>query len=232
MKLVIIDDSIKESLNLNNLLLDCFKKLNIELSIDICNEVKNAEELSHYDLVFLDVEIGDLNGIKLGEEIREFNKDVPIIITTNYKQYAIDGYKIKANRYFLKPIDEDELFLELKSLLKDTIRNSMFYYDDKISFNKLYFKDIIYVEMLDRKSILHFTNARKIETNKTLKEWMTIFDGYGFCQIHKSFLINLHLIKSFNNNEVTMSNYEKIEISRHYKQAFKDEFNLRIVRGA
>ena len=182
MKVIIYDDSNEEALKLKSALITCFNQLNLESEFSIFNDANLTLNFEEVDLIFLDIEIGDDNGISLGHKIRENYPDIPIVITTNYKKYALEGYKIKADRYFLKPIDQKELALELKYLLKDYIINSKYFYDEKLSFEKIYFKDVLYVEVDNRKTIVHIKNKRKLESNKTLKEWMDIFDGYGFAK--------------------------------------------------
>ena len=231
MKIIIIDDSINESNNLKLALEYCLNKLDIKSKIDIYNEVDSHIDFNQYDLIFLDVEIKDHNGLEIGAQIRKVNKTVPIILTTNYKQYAIDGYRIKADRYFLKPIDKHELLIELKDLFKDIINNSMYYYDDKLSFERIYYKNILYIEVINHKSILHLINQKNLESNKALREWMELLDDYNFVQVNKSFYVNLKHIASFNIHELKMTNGDNIDISRHYRPDFEKTFNAYVVGG-
>ena len=231
MRIIIFDDSTKDTNDLLESIKYCLDYLKLDASFETYHDTNHDIDFKNYDLIFLDVELGNMNGIDFGEKIRKSNKDVPIILTTNYKQYAIDGYRIRAERYFLKPINKNELLIEMQSLLKNIILDSMFIYDNKLAFDKVYFKDIIFVEYLNRKSILHMKNNRCIESNKSLKEWQDIVNDYGFCLIHRSFLINLRQVKSINGNIITMNNNDKLELSRHYKDDFKIAFNDIVIRG-
>lgn len=231
MKVIIYDDSNEEALKLKSALATCFNKLNLESEFSILNDANVDLSFEDVDLIFLDIEIGDDNGISLGHKIRENYPDIPIIITTNYKKYALEGYKIKADRYFLKPINQNELELEIKYLLKDYLLNSKYFYDEKLSFDKIYFKDILYVEVANRKTIIHIKNKRSLESNKSLKEWMDIFDGYGFVQIHRAFFVNLKNIQSFNREELLMINGDMITISKHYRHEFEEAYHKYVIRG-
>ena len=231
MRIIIFDDSTKDTNDLLESIKYCLDYLKLDASFETYHDTNHDIDFKNYDLIFLDVELGNMNGIDFGEKIRKSNKDVPIILTTNYKQYAIDGYRSRAERYFLKPINKNELLIEMQSLLKNIILDSMFIYDNKLAFDKVYFKDIIFVEYLNRKSILHMKNNRCIESNKSLKDWQDIVNDYGFCLIHRSFLINLRQIKSINGNIITMNNNDKLELSRHYKDDFKIAFNDIVIRG-
>ena len=231
MRIIIFDDSTQDARCLKDSLDYALNKLNIEAEYIVYNDVRSDLAFNEYDLIFLDIEIGENNGIEFGRKIREDNPYIPIILTTNFKQYALEGYKIKADRYFLKPIDNFELYLELKDILKDASRNARYFYDDKISFNKIYFNDIYYVEYINRKSIIHTKTNGNLESNKSLKEWMIIFEDYGFGQNHKAFLINLHNIKLYDRQRVILNNGESFEITRHYKESFEASYIKYIVRG-
>ena len=74
------------------------------------------------DLLFLDMEINEENGIDIGLELQELKHDCRIIITTSYSKYAIDGYKIHADRYFIKPINQLEFNLEMEAIIKKYIK--------------------------------------------------------------------------------------------------------------
>ena len=231
MNVIIFDDSNKDAVELENALVYCFNKMNIEANIELHNSISYDIDFKDFDLVFLDIELGDKNGIEFGKHIRSIKPNITLVLTTNFKQYALDGYKIKADRYYLKPIDRNELYIELKDVLEDFIGNHKYYLDDKISFNKIYFKDVIYVEKNDSKTYIHLIGHRPIESNKTLKEWLDIFNTKNFCIIQRTCFVNLTNIKSYRINEITMINNVVFPVSRNYKDSFKDAYTKYILRG-
>ena len=108
LNVLIIDDDLKDSKDLEKLCIHYFNKRNIDYKISI--ELKlneNLDTLSNVDILFLDVEIGNNNGIEFSKKLRKVYPELMIIITSKYSQYLIDGYSIDAKRYFLKPIDEN-----------------------------------------------------------------------------------------------------------------------------
>ena len=231
MHIIIYDDSIDEASELKEALIYCFKKFDLEVNFTIINDARIDVDLNNCDLIFLDIEIGNQSGLELGKKIRELNYKTPIILTTNFKQYALDGYKIKADRYFLKPINRKELYIELKELLKETIKNSYYYYDDKLSFDKIYFKDILYVESDNKKSYLHILNHRTIMSSKTLKDWTNIFKDFGFCYAQRSCLVNMMNIELYDGKQIKMKNNDILNISRHFKDEFNDNYYKYVIRG-
>ena len=71
-----------------------------------------------YDVVFLDVEMPEMSGMKTAGRIRENDKDIPIIFVTNVAQYAVQSYEFNAYDYILKPVNYYALNLKLTSLVK------------------------------------------------------------------------------------------------------------------
>ena len=103
LNVLIIDDDLKDSKDLEKLCIYYFNKRNIDYKINI--ELKlneNLDTFSNVDILFLDVEIGNNNGIEFSKKLRKVYPELIIIITSKYSQYLIDGYSIDAKRYFLR----------------------------------------------------------------------------------------------------------------------------------
>lgn len=109
MNILIYDDNENDIKQLLLCINNFFSKKCQEYNVNIC---KSKDELlqtiNKYDLLFLDMEINEENGIDIGLELQKIQHDCRIIITTNYSKYAINGYKIHADRYFIKPINQLE----------------------------------------------------------------------------------------------------------------------------
>ena len=126
MNILIYDDDNNDV----NHLLECinafFAKSHQHYNTYIC---KDSAELfriiKNYDLLFLDIKLNDENGIDIGLKLQSQDHDCRIIITTNYSKYAIDGYKINADRYFIKPISQKEFDIEMDTIIKKYIRKSI-----------------------------------------------------------------------------------------------------------
>ena len=69
-----------------------------------------------FDLIFLDIDLGGMDGMALARKIRETDSEVPILFLTNHKEYVFEGYEVQAFRYLLKPVTEDTLFPLLEEL--------------------------------------------------------------------------------------------------------------------
>ena len=224
MKIIIYEDNVADLQILMEHITTFFAKKDINTKIIICSEEKEIYEKSiSADLIFLDIEGLDANGIDIGIKIREINADAKIIFTSNYSKYLIDGYKAMASRYFLKPIKKEMFEIEFESVVGDYLLNNAGFTDTTIFKGKLYYKNIMYVEFRDRKTYLALTSGKMIETNYPLKYWLEKLSSYFFSQPYKAFIVNLRQISSITSNEVILHNNEKIPLSRSYKKQFEKD---------
>lgn len=227
MNITIIEDNKDDIYNLIFCLEKLFLKLKIKNhKINICD---NINDLSLYikntDILFLDIEFGNLSGIDIGLSIRHKEYDCKIIIITNYSKYAIEGYKINADRYLLKPLKPEEFLIEMIPIFNKYERQYFGFYDHKISPFKIFYKDITFIEYKNRKTEIHFFNGKIKQTTYTLKEWKTKVNNNFFAQPHKAFIVNFEYISGFKKNTIVLFNGTELPLSRHYKNDFEILYN-------
>lgn len=100
----------------------------------------------------------------------------------------------------------------------------LFIFDKKICDSKIYIKDILYIEFIDRKSMIHKLNGEIIMTNCTLKYWYDKLNIYSFAYPYKAFLVNLKYVNALYKKDIEMTNGEMIPLSRHYKKEFEAKY--------
>lgn len=166
---------------------------------------------NNYNLLFLDIELSNERNWYWSKNYKNENG-----LHDNYHntlhEIAIDGYKINAERYFIKPIDQSEFDIEMTYIIHKYHSDLLGFNDIKLSKNKIYFKNILYFEFYDRKTIIHFTNGKNIQTNYPLKHWIQITQNAAFSQPHKSFLVNLNYISALTKNDIVMLNDDIIPL--------------------
>lgn len=119
-----------------------------------------------FDIYFLDILMPDMNGIMLGQKLREAKLNGKIVYLTTSREYALDSYKVNAWNYLLKPAGSEEFFsmLDRLSLLLDEQQNQYLLVKTPENMVKLLFQDIMYVELCKRKLLFHLTNGNTIES--------------------------------------------------------------------
>lgn len=225
MNILIFDDNIYDIQQLKTNIDSFFQTLDMPYHIDNCTDEQYLyEHINNYDILFLDIEINHLNGIEIGMKLNQYKHNCCIIITTNFKKYAIDGYKINASRYFTKPINQNEFNIEMKSVINHYLIRYSGFYDPKIATVKILYDDIICIEYFNRKTTLYLQNSKKIKTPYNLKHWLNLLRPYTFSQPYKSFFINLNYIDEIKKDEIIMTNKKIIPLSRHYRKNFLNQY--------
>lgn len=227
LNIVVFEDNQNEQDKLLEYIDRFFTERNADYNIDCFNSIsEKLDYLIKYDIIFLDIEINNRNGIDFGYKIRKNFPDLIIIIISKHPQYLIDGYRIDAKRYLLKPINQELFNIELDSVLKSSSFKQHFgFYDKNIAPYKIVYCDLIYIESIGRKTYAHKVNGDVIECIYPLKEWIQILNDKGFARTHKSFIVNLeYIIKIEESKEIVLSDNNIIPLSRHYKQSFYDHY--------
>jgi two-component system, LytTR family, response regulator len=197
------------------------------------------------ELVFLDIEMPQLNGFDLLERLGKY--DFEVIFTTAYNQFAIKALKICALDYLLKPIDNEEL----KAAVKKAISRKSKVSSEQLEMLMSYFKpekpkirrvaltasdhlvfvdtnDIVYCESDSNYTTFFLAKGEKVMISKTLKDVEEILEGADFFRVHASYLINMKHVSKFTRGDggyVVMSNNEHITVSRRKKEEFFEMFS-------
>jgi two-component system LytT family response regulator len=191
------------------------------------------------DCLFLDIEMPAMDGFQFIQKLQ--NKDLAVIITTAYNQYAIKALKNEAIDYLLKPIDADDLQETIakihrhnkKTLTADRLEKLLtekHSFSKKITINadgKLLFldnDDVLYAESDGNYSTLFLSDGRRIVLTKKLKEINEMLPPETFFRIHNSYIINLEKVKEYLKTDgyVILETNHKIPVSRKKKSDFLD----------
>lgn len=192
-------------------------------SEDFMKDVPDKVEL---DILFLDIELPGLNGIAVGNYIREScgNEGMHIIYISSKTSYAMDLFKIHPYDFLIKPVNKEKLCMEIKTLLQLDKQDKRFFI---YNFNKLQHKvligDIIYFRS-ERKYINIITADRNMHYIGKLKDAINRLPD-SFVIVGQSEIINIKHIKDCRDNSVIMDNGDTIVISRKYK----NDFNIKMI---
>lgn len=225
MNILIYEDDKEDYKNLIKCIDHYFKMKAIKYTIKLCFNAEDIyNNIKNFDFLFLDIQLNSDNGINIGLKLQQIYHKCRIIITSNYSKYAIEGYKIHADRYFLKPIRQEVFNIEMESIMNNHFKKTLGFIDESIFPKKIYFHDIQYIECLNRKTIIHMINEKKITTDYTLKYWYNLTHRYGFAYTHRAFIVNLEHISAISKNEIVLITDKTIPLSRNFKTSFEIEY--------
>ncbi len=200
-----------------------------------------AIEKEKPDLVFLDIEMPEMDGFTLLQRLSNTNFD--LIFTTAHDEFALKAIKVSAIDYLLKPIDKDELIQaiekvnssrkgnQLENKLQSLFTNLSTNKFDKINIaadGKIYLlekDDVIMLKSDKSYTTVFLENGKEIIVSKTLKEVEKKFNFPEFFRVHNSYLININHVKEYLRSmggELIMSNGMSASISRNKKAEFLD----------
>lgn len=159
-----------------------------------------------YDLIILDIEMAFLNGMKAAEKIRELDTNVIIIFITNMPQYAIQGYKVNALDYILKPISYFSFsesmvraLAKVKTPEKEYITIVL-----KGGKKKLDVARICYVEVQDHVLIYHTLDG-DFETKGTMRDTDNQFDPKKYFRCNRCYLVNLEFVETYQGSDIMVN---------------------------
>ena len=160
------------------------------------------------DLIFLDINMPDINGLELAQAL---DKGPKIIFTTAYKQYAFDGFELNAVDYLLKPISQErfersmEKVFALMPLQPEEKETDYIVVHSSYQVLKINTQRIKYIESLKDYLRIHLHDAPPVMTLMTMKKMATYLPANRFSRIHRSFIVAVREIRSISNRRVKMN---------------------------
>lgn len=233
LKIAVCDDNRNDREKLKSILINYYMANDIELSVDLYTNGK--ELLEHYrkskdyQILLLDIEMPEINGIQAAETIRsEIDKHVIIIFFSNYPQYMQDSFRVRPFYYITKPFVPDDIFHLMDNVVKE-IESSRIIYSlistekGDITFN---IRELLYIEASDsRRNLLTFHFPDQVLTTKgTLTHWNGQLKDYNFYQSCRSILVNLLHIHYFDKGSIILRNGEAVPVSRKKEKELKTLF--------
>lgn len=175
------------------------------------------------DLLFIDIQMPTLTGLDF---IRSLSDPPKVILTTAYREYALDGFELNVVDYLLKPITferflkaMDKYFEELKpkgqiTPLGTEVETGLYVRSEKKNV-RIEFENILFIESAKDYINVNLTDKQVVSKEK-LSQFEKLLPDY-FLRVHRSFIVNTHKITAFTNNDVEIDEFE-IPIGGFYKQ--------------
>lgn len=207
---LIVDDE-PTARDILNAHLSKIERIQIVASCSGAVEAFNIINTKDVDLIFLDINMPEISGLSFAKSI---TKDIKIIFTTAYREYAIDGFDLQAVDYLLKPISFERLFkavnlyFEVYDIKKDKLKEDPISIPDNFMFVradrkmvKTDFSDIIYIESFSDYIKIHCT-TETIITRETISNIESKLPSQHFIRIHRSFIVALRNVISYTHEYV------------------------------
>lgn len=231
MKIAICDD---EQIYIDNIAehLDIFSaenNIDFEKSI-FTNSADILASDIRFDIAVLDVEMDNINGIKLGSELRKRNPHIILIYVTAYRKYLDDALNLNAVRFFEKPLDPQRFYRGLHDAVKRIDNTSIsFYLKDQELTERISAQDIIFVEIEKRKTKV-VTRDKEYHSDHHISFWQDKLTSTIFISPHKSYIINFNYVTAYERNYAILDERYKVNIARNKQADFYRKF-MQYVEG-
>jgi DNA-binding LytR/AlgR family response regulator len=180
------------------------------------------------DLLFVDINMPDLNGMDF---VKALEKKIPVIFTTAYSEYAIEGFQVDALDYILKPIsyalflksaNKAKTWFDMKNKAPEVNQNNQDYLFVKSEHRliRIHLTDIKYIEGSNEYIIIHLIKEKPVTTLMRMKNIETELPENMFMRIHRSFIVNLSQVKVVERNRIIFDEKIYIPIGDQYKEKF------------
>ena len=196
--------------------------------VDRCDSAVKALsviEETPVDLIFLDIQMPELNGLELS---RLVGNKVKIIFTTAFEQYAIEGFRVDALDYLLKPFNYSEFLRAATKALRTRPAPESIFVKSDYKLVQVQLKDILYIEGLKDYIRIQTEDGQGILTLMSMKSIEDFLPADTFVRVHRSYIINMNKIKTIERNRIIFGKVY-IPISDSYKDRFTELLDKRAI---
>lgn len=234
MKIVICDDDLRDCETIRQYVISNLDD-DFEGAVSAFHSAKDAVSFclkNVPDILFIDVELGDMNGIELAKRLKAEFPSLIIVFISNHPGYVFSSFESEPLSFLPKPVNKAQFDKTFQRALKKYAEIHKFlpvrWQNELVN---LEISDICFVEGRKRHLIFHLINKESYEVVGKIDDAYKSLKAYGFVKTHQSFIANMLHIKNFGGNEINMKNGETVLISSRRrlkaKEAYADYINRR-----
>lgn len=228
MRIAIVDDIASEQETLKGRVAAQAARLSFDAAVSCYasgTDFLAAAGKEHFDLVFLDIYMGNENGVDTAEHLRRFDPDCLLVFTTASPDHALEGFRVRALHYLVKPYQETELAALFEEIIK---RFPMA--DRYIEINttggtvRLRFSDILYAEHYQHQIYIYSAEGEKIVTRRTFREFTAALTDGRFFLCSRGVLVNMEHAEDFDGTDFILKGGKRVPVSRDLAKAARTAF--------
>ena len=175
------------------------------------------------DLLILDIEMGEINGMELARRLREKTDMLPILFVTGYSDYMNEGYEVEALHYLLKPVDKEKLFTVLDRYMKNHRPEKEIILKSDDETLRLPSDSIAYCEAMGKKTCVFLTDGSSLQCCPGISDIKNELPE-EFIFTHRSYIVNLKCIKSIRKTDLVLDTGAVIPVSRRLYKDINEKF--------
>ncbi len=174
--------------------------------------IKNFKE-TDYQIIFLDIEMGELNGVETAKKLRAANRQCVIIFVTSHPDFVFQGYEVRALNYIMKPYEPSKILSVLHTALEELEMSAEKYYiiEQRSGSVRVPLSKVKYI--FSEKRLLHMVAEEETYTFYGKLSDMQSLLGEAFVRIHSRYLVNMKYVEKLGRNDVLVCG-EHLPVSR------------------
>lgn len=180
----------------------------------------------HFDAIFMDIELENLNGIETGLEIRKTDHDVLIIMISAHEKYKMDAYPLHTFDFLDKPFTEKDIFgvlSKVENYCDKKKEHTFVSFKMKDRYMNFDVSEILYFESINRKIKL-VTKEDSYEFYGTIGEQSKRMKEHGFGVPHASFIVNFIHVKTMKSKEIVLDTGHSIPMTKYKAKFFREGY--------
>ncbi len=209
--------------------------------VDSCQSSLDAMNIlskNEVDAMFIDINMPDLNGMDF---VRSLKQPPMVVFTTAYQEYAVEGYKVDAIDYLLKPFGMGDVLRAADKVkrqydllnaasLSPADENDALFLKTEYKVVRILIRDIVYVEGMAEYLRIHLQGGFKpVVALLSMKKMEERLQAHDFMRVHKSYIISLHHIQEINRSHVVLSQVVEVPIGDSYRERLNDYINRKFL---
>lgn len=218
MRIAIVDDIASERETLKGWVAAQADRLSLDAAVSCYSSGTDflaCAGKEHFDLVFLDIYMRKENGIDTAEQLRCFDPDCLLVFTTTSPDHALDGFRVRALHYLVKPYQENDLAALFDEIVKRCPETGRYIEINTMAgIVRLRFQDILYAEHYQHQIYVYATGGKQYVTRQTFREFTASLTDGRFFLCSRGILVNMEHAEDFDGTDFILKGGKRVKVSR------------------
>lgn len=227
-RIAVVDDEENVSQYISRKINESLQRFDFKANIEIFNNSRiflEQNKKQYFDIIFLDLEMPEPDGMQTARIIREDYPNIVIVIITNREELVFGTFQYDVSAFIRKKYFEAEIDPVVERVYKKA-KNNLSKYILKTEYGEKLFNinDIVFIESENHNIFLHDKNNNIIKIFYTLEKVESILSEEIFVRSHSGIIVNCNYIFSINSEDITLTNDLKLPLSRGKRKEVKKRF--------
>lgn len=228
MRIAIVEDNRSDRKHLLKLLNLQLNRLSWHVSVsefDSGGAFLSEAQRKRFDLVFLDIYMENENGIDTAEKLRRMDRDCLLVFTTASRDHALDGFRVRALHYLVKPCSKEELTVLFDEIGKRLpVQDPYMEIKTTDGMTRLRLCEILYAEHYRHQIHIYTADGRRLITRRTFREFSGTLTDERFFLCSRGVIVNLEHTLDFDGADFILKNGQRLPVSRSLSKAARLAF--------